>query len=100
MLYLVQPILTLFPFVAHLYIHIVAQSRPSLARIIVWEIAVWDIVVETALSTVPMKRSFSMHRQSKSRRHGWARIAVISGGLTILLAAAFPGAGSDEPASN
>ena len=41
-----------------------------------------------------------MHRQSKSRRRMWTRVALISGGLTILLAASFPGAGSDEPASN
>jgi hypothetical protein len=41
-----------------------------------------------------------MHRQVKSGRQGWARIAVVSGGLAILFAASFPGAGSDQPASN
>lgn len=41
-----------------------------------------------------------MHRQIMSRRRAWARIAVVSGGLAILLAASFPGAGSDEPTSN
>ena len=41
-----------------------------------------------------------MHRQIKSGRRGWARFAVVSGGLAILLAASFPGAGSDQPASN
>ena len=41
-----------------------------------------------------------MHRQTNSRRRGWARIAIISSGFAILLAASFPGAGSDEPASN
>src|ERR1035438_6049922 len=41
-----------------------------------------------------------MHRQITFARHVWPRIAVVAGGLAILFAAAFPGAGSDEPASN
>ena len=41
-----------------------------------------------------------MHRQIQLARRGWARIAVVSGGLAILFAVSFPGAGSDEPASN
>jgi dipeptidyl-peptidase-4 len=41
-----------------------------------------------------------MHRRIQSGRPGWARIAVVSGGLAILLGASFPGAGSDQPASN
>ncbi len=39
-------------------------------------------------------------RQTKAARRGWARIAVVSGGLAILFAASFPGVGSDQPASN
>src|SRR5579862_3069628 len=41
-----------------------------------------------------------MHRQVASGRRGVARVAIVAGGLAVLLAASFPGAGSDEPASN
>ena len=41
-----------------------------------------------------------MHREFKLGRRGLARIGVVAGGLAILFAAAFPGAGSDEPTSN
>src|SRR5579863_9120409 len=41
-----------------------------------------------------------MHRKTKPVRQGWARIAIVSGGLVLLFAASFPGAGSDQPASN
>src|ERR1039458_6538651 len=41
-----------------------------------------------------------MHREVKFGRRVWARIAIVSGGLAILFAASFPGAGSDQPASN
>src|ERR1035438_10314742 len=47
-----------------------------------------------------MRRSFAMHRNTMTGRRVWARIAVVSGGLAILLAASLPGVGSDEPASN
>jgi dipeptidyl-peptidase 4 len=41
-----------------------------------------------------------MHRQIKFGRRGWTRVAMVSGGLAILFAVSFPGAGSDQPASN
>jgi len=34
------------------------------------------------------------------RRLSWARVAILSAGLAILLASSIPGAGSDEPASS
>ena len=41
-----------------------------------------------------------MQRKLTFGRHRWARIAIVSGGFAILLVGAFPGVGSDEPASN
>ena len=41
-----------------------------------------------------------MQRQTTRGRRGWARFAIVSGGLAILFAASFPGAGSDEPTAN
>ena len=41
-----------------------------------------------------------MHRNFKLGRSTYARFAVVSAGLAVLLAASFPGVGADTPASN
>jgi dipeptidyl-peptidase 4 len=40
-----------------------------------------------------------MPYESKLGRRGWSRVALVSGGLLVLLAVSFPGAGSDNPSS-
>jgi dipeptidyl-peptidase 4 len=41
-----------------------------------------------------------MHRSSKIGQRGWVRVAVVSTGLVVLLALAFPGSGSDGSPSS